>query len=259
MIHLSKKAVSYVFIILGALGVLDFLFLMFLRAAMNFGIIFPCIVAIPLLIVGIQLRKDKFTFFRIRNTAYKRIIVIIFILVLASFILVEILILSAIRTDSNVRVDYVIILGAGLKGDQMTLTFRNRMDKGIEFLRENPEVRVIVSGGKGLGETIPEAEAMSKYLIKNGIDASRIIKEEKSTSTMENFKFSRELIQQQGENEKNEIMIVTSDFHMFRAKMIGRRNRFITYGLPSRTWWGILPNSCIREYFAVIKSFFVDR
>ncbi|MFL0197718.1 YdcF family protein [Clostridium sp. WILCCON 0269] len=258
MIHLSKKVVSYVFIILGALGILDFLFLMFLRAAMNFGIIFPCIVAIPLLIVGIQLRRDKFIFFRIRNTVYKRILAITFILVLASFILVEILILSAIRTDFNVRVDYVIILGAGLKGDQMTLTFRNRMDKGIEFLRENPEVRVIVSGGKGFGETIPEAEAMSKYLIKNGIDASRIIREEKSTSTMENFKFSRELIQQ-GENEKNKIMIVTSDFHMFRAKMIGRRNGFITYGLPSRTWWGILPNSCIREYFAVIKSFFVDR
>ena len=50
---------------------------------------------------------------------------------------------------------------------------------------------MVVSGGKGSGEKITEAKAMKDYLIKNGIDKNRIIEEDKSTNTYENFKYSR--------------------------------------------------------------------
>ena len=141
----------------------------------------------------------------------------------------------------------------------MTITFQNRVDKGLKFLKNNPDLLVIVSGGKGFGEMITEAEAMRRYLIKNGISENRIIKEDRATSTAENFKFSRELIRGKEHQENPEILIVTSEFHMFRSKMLAYRNGFVPYGLTSETWLGVLPNCFIREYFAVIKSFILDK
>jgi uncharacterized SAM-binding protein YcdF (DUF218 family) len=91
----------------------------------------------------------------------------------------------------------------------------------------------------------------------HGIKEERIIKEDKSTSTMENFKNTKEIVLKDN-SENIRILIVTNDFHMFRAKLLARRNGFIPYGLPSSTPWSILPNCYIREYFAVLKSLVFD-
>lgn len=50
---------------------------------------------------------------------------------------------------------------------------------------ENTTAVCIVSGGKGDSENISEAEAI--WLVDKGIDSSRIYKEDKSTSTVENI------------------------------------------------------------------------
>ena len=100
---------------------------------------------------------------------------------------------------------------------------------------------------------------MAGYLVGHGIEASRIIKEMKATSTQENFKYSRKILLDEEHIDKNpKVMVVTSDFHMFRAKMLAYRNDFIPYSLPAKTWFGILPNNMFREYFAVIKSLIFD-
>ena len=82
-------------------------------------------------------------------------------------------------------------------------------------------------------------------------------KEEKSTSTIENLRLSKKIMA--GTSKKNEIMIVTRDYHMLRAKMLAKRAGLTPYSLPSRTPYYVLSNSYIREYFAIIKSFFLDR
>lgn len=80
---------------------------------------------------------------------------------------------------------------APLRGERVSLTLKLRLDAALEYLEHSPNTAVIVSGGKGDGENISEAEAMKRYLVSHGVDEGRIITEDKSTSTWENFKFSK--------------------------------------------------------------------
>jgi uncharacterized SAM-binding protein YcdF (DUF218 family) len=258
MSKLPKKQISYFLILLGLIGLIDFALLYRFGVVMNFGNVLPGIAGLLLIAAGLlQLRGVKILAFK--SVWLRKIIYCLIGLLILSFVVIEVLIITSIHTDTRANVDYVIILGAGLKGEQMTVTFQNRVDKGLNFLQKNPDLKVIVSGGKGYAEKISEAEAMKRYLVKNGIPENRIIMEDRSTNTAENFKFSRELISPDERQGKPGILIVTSEFHMLRAKMLASRNGFIPYGLPAGTWPGVLPNCIIREYFAIIKSLLVDR
>lgn len=75
----------------------------------------------------------------------------------------------------------VIVLGAGIKGNQVSRTLQLRLDKTIEYAQKNPNALIVVSGGQGPQETVTEACAMEKYLLENGIRAERILKEEQAT------------------------------------------------------------------------------
>ncbi len=115
--------------------------------------------------------------------------------------------------------DAIIVLGAGLRGDQPGSELRSRLDRAIDYHAENPDALIVVSGGKGSREQISEAEAMARYLLKAGISESQIIKEDRSTNTYENFVFSKELLDiRLGEGYR--IAFVSNDFHIFRAKLM---------------------------------------
>ncbi len=258
MNKLSHRVFNYILLLLGAIGVIDFVVLVIMaKAVLNFGIIFPGAVGICLIVYALLRIYNKGNI--IKNSVLRKLTTIIIICFVVSFLLVQVLIIVSAQTDENVQVDYLVILGAGLKGDQITLTFRNRLDKGLEFLSKHPSAKVVVTGGQGVGETISEAEAMERYLVQKGIDIDRIIKEDKATSTMENFKYSKKILQSIDNKNEYRIMVITNEFHMFRSKMLAKRNGFIPYGMPAKTNIYILPNSCIREYFALIKSFIFDR
>ncbi|MFA9398124.1 MAG: YdcF family protein, partial [Clostridiaceae bacterium] len=191
----------------------------------------------------------------ISNVILRRFFKLCFLLFIVSFIIIESFILIGSKDDNVTNVDYVVVLGAGIKGKEVSQTLKYRLDKSIEVLNENQSLEVVVSGGMGYGEEISEASAMENYLIDKGIEKNRIIKEEKSTSTMENFKFTKEIL---GE-ESFKILIITSDFHMFRSKFLAKRNGFKAYGITSPTFKYLYPNCVIREYFGVIKSFLFDK
>ena len=154
---------------------------------------------------------------------------------------------------------YVIILGAGVWGTTISPALDERLKAGVSYLEKYPESIAIVSGGQGRGEDITEAEAMKRYLVERGIDEKRIIKEDKSTSTMENFQYSRRILKELTGRDIREISIITSNFHIFRAKMLAKRNGFTPYAISCKTPASVLVFNYFREYFALIKSFFIDR
>ena len=92
------------------------------------------------------------------------------------------------------NLDYIIVLGAHVDGTRMTLALLERTRRALLYLEENPGTRAVLSGGKGDGERISEAEAMYRYLTEHGIDGGRLIREERSTNTKENLDYSLELI-----------------------------------------------------------------
>lgn len=140
--------------------------------------------------------------------------------------------------------DYIVVLGAGIRGDQVTPLLAARIEKGIELLRYNPNAVLIMSGGQGPGEDIPESLAMAAYAASQGVDMEKIIMEQKSVSTQENLRFSRELMRKQ----KPEIVIVTTAYHVFRALILARQQGIRCVGFGAKTKWYFTLNAFIREF-----------
>ena len=176
-----------------------------------------------------------------------------------SFLIIETLILPEGKKKEDKEADYLIVLGARLYGDIPSPALLERLKTARDYLIDHEEAKVIVSGGKGSDEKIAEAVAMEKYLIEEGIKADRIIIEDQSTSTFENIKFSKEKIKEVEKIENIDLLLVTNKFHIFRAKLIAKRLGIKAYGLPAKIPPSIIIPSYIREYFAVIKSFLLDK
>lgn len=174
------------------------------------------------------------------------------LLLFVSFLIIEGFIIIEGNKKDLAKSDYVLVLGAGLWGDTPSDTLYKRLDGALQYLKINPEVKVIVSGGMGPGETITEAEAMKSYLVKKGIPEKNIIKEEESRSTEENINNSKELLIP---NNKDNITVtlVTSNFHMLRSKLLAEKAGFKTYeySAPILSW--LIPVNYVREYFAMVK------
>lgn len=111
----------------------------------------------------------------------------------------------------------VIVLGAGLRGERVSRLLQCRLDTTWEWWQQHPEAMVVVTGGQGPGESIPEAVAMKRYLVEKGIPAEQIIAEDKSTSTEENFLFAKQLLKEHGIEPKEPVVFVTNAFHCYRA------------------------------------------
>ena len=147
--------------------------------------------------------------------------------------------------------DYIIVLGAHVNGTKLTLALLERVRRALLYLEENPGTKAVLSGGRGDGERISEAEAMYRYLTEHGISPERLIKEERSTNTKENLDFSLRLI---GSTDYS-IGIVTNNFHVFRGVAIGKKCGYQKiYPLPSRDCSWRLLIYIPREILAILKD-----
>ena len=158
-------------------------------------------------------------------------------------------------------VDAVIVLGAGVNGTVPSLTLRTRIDAAEAYLKAHPEVPAVLSGGQGPGEDITEARCMFEALVARGIDPERLILEERSTSTAQNFHYSMPLLEERGlDSHSGRLAIVTNDFHMLRAKLlVGSTWPLETVGVPAELpWWWLSANYYVREAFALIKTLIFD-
>ncbi len=120
---------------------------------------------------------------------------VLFWLFMAMFLTVEAVVFSAGRKAPSDDGEYVIVLGAQVRGEMPTLVLSARIRAAAEYLKEHPAAVAIASGGKGNGENISEAEAIRRGLVRLGISEDRILLEDRSTSTAENLRFSAEVIQ----------------------------------------------------------------
>mgnify|MGYP000181091931 CR=1 FL=1 len=198
----------------------------------------------------ISLLKSYILKSKILNCIYLLLIfgIFFFLLLFCSHIF---FILKQIHSVPRTNIDCLIILGAGLKGEQITKSLQFRLETAYSYMEAHPDTTAIVSGGKGKGETITEAQAMNRYLIKKGISSDRIKMEPDSTNTYENFLFSKELL------EKNVLAvgIVTNNFHIYRALQIAKKlNLQNPVGIPAPTELLIFVHFMVRELFALIKD-----
>lgn len=163
-------------------------------------------------------------------------------------------IVHAAHPSSQPACDYIIVLGAGVRGTVPSLSLQERIQAAYDYLTANPNSVAVLSGGQGSGEEISEAACMYRELTVMGIDGSRLLLEEKSTSTMENLAFSLTLIQSQKGIRPTRVGIVSSEYHLFRAGLFAKELELESVGIPAKTTWVTLRlNYYLREIAAVWK------
>lgn len=240
---------------IGVLLILDTLFVMGF-SNFNFGVILPTILGLPLLIIGIFFPS----FARhLKSSRFLRFLRIFIISAYAAFLVVVLvtgsILFAASVTAPSENADAVIVLGAGIHGDEVSLLLGKRLRAAINYKLANPETIIVVSGGQGPGESITEAEAMKRFLLANGVNETDIIKEEASTSTQENFRFSKRILDERFPDGYS-CVYVTSDFHIFRAGLVAKKEGLNAEGLSGKgTAWYIMPNCYLREIAAVWAYF----
>lgn len=167
------------------------------------------------------------------------------------FAAVESRIFFGMKRSEPGQLTYIIVLGAQVKGRRVSRTLAWRLNRAAEYLKANDRTKAVLSGGQGLGEEFPEAEAMRDYLVKKGISEKRLILEKKSKNTKENLSLTGAMIGFQTEA----VGIVTSNFHVYRSVRIARRAGFSkVYGIPAHSSLIMQPNNLVREFFAVLKD-----
>ncbi len=170
------------------------------------------------------------------------------------FVIIEGMICSRFSAQAAPGADYVIILGAQWKTQGPSYVLQKRLDKAIEYLNENPDTYVIVSGGQGSNEPISEALGMSGYLQQRGISEERIFMEDTSTNTYENLMNSSVFLNR----EKDKVVLVTNNFHVFRGEKIAQKQGYVNVeGLAAESYPAMVPNNLLREFFGVIKDFVI--
>lgn len=166
------------------------------------------------------------------------------------FILIEGTLIYHSNRTAEQNMDYMIVLGAQVRGTTVTKALQKRLDTAAIYLIDNPRTKVIVSGGQGSGEDVSEAEAMKLYLMGKGIEEIRITKEDKSTSTNENIRFSKVFIE-----ENSSVVIVTNGFHIFRSISIAKKQGITqAQGLAAPSDPVLSLNYYVREVLGVLKD-----
>ena len=156
--------------------------------------------------------------------------------------------------------DYVVVLGSGLIGDQVPPLLASRIDKGIDLFRRYHSsaspVKIIFSGGQGHGERLSEGEAMAKYARLQGVGNEHIIIEDQAMDTYENLLFSKKLMEldaeERGMTRRLRTVIVTNNFHTFRAQLWARKVKMKSDVAGSKTKLYFWLNASIREFIGMI-------
>ena len=176
----------------------------------------------------------------------------------ALFLVLEAFVLSGAHGDTDdAPVNCVVVLGAGVNGTEPSLMLWSRLDATLRYIADKPDIPVIVSGCRGVGEDISEAECMYRWLVAHGVDGSRVWKEEQATSTRTNFAYSYALMAERGVDTTGNFAFVTNDYHICRAKMLaGVPWAYgVAASLPSGLYYTALTvNSYVREAFALANE-----
>ena len=157
----------------------------------------------------------------------------------------------------------MIVLGCQVYPWGPSVLLKDRLDVAADYLAEHPDMTVIVSGGKGNDEHASEASVMRDYLVDAGISSERILVEDLSHNTYQNMICSWQMMQEQGLDPADGVLVVSNGFHLTRARMLwgrvtGQEESLSTLSapsthLPSKLWM------YIREPLALVKSIIIDQ
>lgn len=169
-------------------------------------------------------------------------------------------VISEALKKHNDKCDYLLILGGNVIGaDTPSPQLFERMKAAAEYLNENRNTIAIPCGGCFReGQKKSEARIIADYLIMQGIDENRIVLEDKSTTTYENFEFASHIIRNHSKKELCELSVafLSSDYHIHRASIIAKQSGFVNCGKVSCPTPGKAAKRFAREYIVAYEMFY---
>lgn len=247
-----KKIINYIRnnidLLLGLIFILYFICLIYL-SYLKIKYVF---LMIGVVFIIYHFFKDKIKKRKNMYNVLKRL----FIIFMSVFIIIESTIIFYPKYNLK-ESEYIIVLGALVNKTRLSKTLKDRLDAAIYYLDKiDKDTYIIVSGGKGNGENISEADAMYNYLVENNVSPKYILKEDKSTTTDENFKYSKTIIENHSNKDISDvnIKIVTTDFHAFRSSLMARRYGYKDFSFyTSKSKYYLIPLNYFREFCAIIQ------
>lgn len=249
-----KKSIYIFFEIIGILLILYYLMLKIMFGFVAFSSVF-CMLGIVLLVYGYVELKFNIDIWGHIPKIYRMIITTLFTIGLVIFIGIESIIIYNGHHHDTQKPDYLVVLGAGLRGRSISASLLYRLETALDFHDMYPDLKIVVSGGQGEGEDMTEALAMKNFLVDNGVDPSLIIMEDKSTNTYENFLYTKNVLEEETRKEDFTITIISNNFHMYRAKFLAKEVGFNTYGYPAPSHKASALVFYVREFFGIIKAY----
>lgn len=166
----------------------------------------------------------------------------------------------AVRHEPAPDRDFLIVLGCAVRRDGTpTPLLRARLDRALAFREKQMALTgkdpvFVASGGQGADEVIAESECMKRYLLSRGISEERILMEDKSVSTFENMKFSREKILEADPEGKGKTAFSTNGYHVFRSGILAGQAGLKAEGMGAGTRWYFWPNAAVREFIGILTE-----
>lgn len=173
-----------------------------------------------------------------------------FVYLFSTFIIFLCLVGASHFFSPSLEKDIIVILGTGLTAtEDMSLILKYRLDKAIAFYQKQDEktrATFLVTGGKSPGDSVSEAEVMAEYLVKQGVPEDKIIQEDQSINTHQNFLYSQRLLE-----SGDKILFVTSTYHVLRGNVYARQLGIEAEGIGAKSPLYYLPYAWVREYLAL--------
>lgn len=239
-----------ILIILGIISALYGIFILQAGSGTLFWLIWE-VIGIFFLIWALLLHKESFNTHKKVKIIFHMFVVVV-LTVLTTFCS---MIVGEFHAKGERDLDYIIVLGAQVREDGPSVVLRYRLDTAVDYLKENPDTVCIVSGGQGSNEPFSEAKGMQDYLVKHGVETERILLEDKSTSTVENIRNSKEFLG----DFYNGVGIVTNNFHTFRAVQIAEIQGLENVcGIAADSNVFYLPNNVLRECCGIMKDWLLN-
>ncbi|MFF7159099.1 ElyC/SanA/YdcF family protein [Streptomyces sp. NPDC008139] len=156
------------------------------------------------------------------------------------------------------KTDYVVVLGSGLiGGTKVPPLLASRLDRARtvhhRLSSRGRRPVLLTSGGQGPDEKLPESHAMADYLVAQGFPADLIEREDRSTTTEENLRFSKSIMERNKADYR--CVVVTNNYHVLRAAVTARRLgvRGHVVGAPTAAYFW--PSATIREFVAMLMTY----
>ena len=133
-----------------------------------------------------------------------------------------------VLTSETVGTDYdcILILGCGVRGNSPSLMLADRLSKGLELYQNGASQKLLMSGDHGKDD-YDEVNVMKDFAIENGVDSKDIFMDHAGFSTYESMYRAKEVF------EANKILIVTQEYHLYRAIYNARALGLEAYGVAA--------------------------